>query len=92
MVITYYVGKGARITDSLMEIWIPEYQRFVILELRDVHVTHGRATNSWLNRPIYELRATYRGRPVQLYASRDAQTFGQVKRALLRALERAWAA
>jgi hypothetical protein len=34
-----------------------------------------------------ELRATYRGLQVQLYRTRDAQTFGQVKRALIRALE-----
>jgi Family of unknown function (DUF6232) len=40
-----------------------------------------------LSRPEYELCATYRGRPVQLYRSRDPRTFGQVKRALVRALE-----
>jgi hypothetical protein len=35
----------------------------------------------------YELRATYRGEPVLLYATSDDREFGQVKRGLLRALE-----
>jgi hypothetical protein len=39
------------------------------------------------NHPEYELRATYHGRLIRLYASRDPQTFGQVRRALLRVLE-----
>ncbi len=40
-----------------------------------------------LARPVYELRATYRQLPVQLFASQDPQAFGQVRRALLRAIE-----
>jgi hypothetical protein len=40
-----------------------------------------------INPPAYELRATYRGYQVQLFRSCDAQVFGQVKRALIRALE-----
>jgi hypothetical protein len=35
----------------------------------------------------YELRATYRSLDVQLYASADLTTFGQVRRGLMRALE-----
>jgi hypothetical protein len=38
-------------------------------------------------RPLWELRATYLGDPVELFSSTDVQTFGQVKRALIRALE-----
>ena len=38
---------------------------------------------------VYELAAVYRGRPVRLYRSTDIQTFDQVKRGLLRALEQA---
>ncbi len=37
--------------------------------------------------PIWELRAVYRGRPVILYATTDARAFGQIRRALIRALE-----
>jgi hypothetical protein len=40
-----------------------------------------------LNRPELELRATYRGYRVQLFSSRDAQMFGQVRRGLMRAIE-----
>jgi hypothetical protein len=35
----------------------------------------------------WELRATYRDRPVRLYASTDARVFHQVSRALRRAVE-----
>jgi hypothetical protein len=42
----------------------------------------------WILNPREQaLRATYRGYPVQLFSTRDPQTFGQVKRALMRALE-----
>jgi hypothetical protein len=40
-----------------------------------------------LRRPRYELRATYRGDSIQLFSTSDAQVFGQVKRALIRAME-----
>ncbi len=40
-----------------------------------------------LGRRDWELWAMYRGFPVRLYHSRDLQTFGQVRRALLRTLE-----
>lgn len=35
----------------------------------------------------YELRAVYRGEAVMLYATSNAQEFGQIRRGLLRALE-----
>jgi hypothetical protein len=38
-------------------------------------------------RPEYELRATYRGNSIKLLRTTDTQTFGQVKRALVRAME-----
>jgi len=44
---------------------------------------------TWMrtSRPPWELRALYRGEDVQLYSTPDALTFGQVKRALVRAIE-----
>jgi hypothetical protein len=43
----------------------------------------------WRAQPVErELMACYRDRPVRLYRSADARTFGQVQRALVRALER----
>src|SRR6266545_743185 len=41
----------------------------------------------WWNPPRLELRATYRDRPVRLFQSRDGRVFGQVMRALIRAIE-----
>jgi hypothetical protein len=38
-------------------------------------------------RPPWELRALYRGEDVRLYSTPDALAFGQVKRALVRAIE-----
>ena len=38
-------------------------------------------------RPRWQLRANYRGLEVCIYSTTDAQTFGQVKRGLIRALE-----
>ena len=39
------------------------------------------------SQPQWELRATYNGDGVKLYSTTDLQTFGQVRRALVRALE-----
>ena len=53
-----------------------------------VSASGGVAVVCWrLARPDLELRATYRGYQVQLFRTRDAQQFGQVRRALVRALE-----
>jgi uncharacterized protein DUF6232 len=41
----------------------------------------------WMRPLHWELRATYRGEDVALYASRDERVFNQVTRALRRALE-----
>jgi hypothetical protein len=42
---------------------------------------------AWRWPPALELAATYRGRAVILFATADEQEFGQVARALLRAIE-----
>jgi hypothetical protein len=39
------------------------------------------------HRPLWELRASYDGTDVQLFSTTNLQTFGQVRRALVRALE-----
>jgi hypothetical protein len=41
----------------------------------------------WRRRTVWELRAVYRGHPVVLLRTPDERTFGQVRRALVRALE-----
>jgi hypothetical protein len=49
-------------------------------------IAHGSSTFQ-LYPPPFELHALYQGRPVCLWYTRDALVFGQVKRALVRALE-----
>jgi Family of unknown function (DUF6232) len=44
-------------------------------------------TWSWRRGRIYELWAIYYGRPVCLFVTHDPTTFGQIRRALQRALE-----
>ena len=43
MVVVYYRGPTALITDRVLEVWCPDRQRFAIAELRDVHVVQGGA-------------------------------------------------
>lgn len=74
-----YRGPGALITDKVFEALTPQRQSFLINELEHLHVVRGR--------PL-EIRAFYRGQLIVLFHTRDRQVFGQVERALLRALER----
>jgi hypothetical protein len=53
----------------------------IIVTVAVVGVTHA------LRRPRWQLLATHRGTSICLYSTTDARTFGQVKRALVRALE-----
>jgi hypothetical protein len=95
--VTYYRSPLVLITDWEFRSDQPWPGQFCVRDLRDVSVTVGRADQyvgrppgmgglRW-NRTVWELRARYHGRPVLLYCSIDEQTFGQVKRALIRALE-----
>jgi hypothetical protein len=131
--ITFYLDRLVLVTDEVFEVNYPYRHRFVLNDLRDIHVVRGahdrlavtmagvagalwlglalgspflRTPAAWLaavalvatpsvlggacwrlRPPSQELRATYRGRPVQLLCTADARKFGQVKRALMRALE-----
>ncbi len=129
----FYRGHTLLITNDVVEVWWPSYQRFSVPELHGVYVfrdvtdpvvVRGIGASALMlvatgatwhfvpspvvaligvlvvlapllagsaclrtRRPPWELRAMYRGVDVQLYSSRDALTFGQVKRALVRAIE-----
>jgi Family of unknown function (DUF6232) len=131
--VVFYRGHTLLITNDVVEVWWPKYQRFSIKDLSEVYVFRdvadpvvargigasavmfvataatwqflqsmavllvgalvvlapgvvGAACIRTRRRP-WELRATYHGVDVQLYSSRDSLTFGQVKRALVRAME-----
>jgi hypothetical protein len=77
--ILLYRGPGALVTDEVFESLTPQRQSFRINELQYLHVVRGR--------PL-EIRAVYRGQLICLFHTRDRRVFGQVERALLRALER----
>ncbi len=76
---TYYRSPLALITHEIFEVRWPYPYRFRIVDLRDA---------CWrADRLGYELWASYQGMAVRLLVCRDAQAFGQIRRALLRALE-----
>ena len=91
----YYRGPHALITEDVLEVWSPQHRVFQISELTSMYVVDG---GSGWNRSLWarlrapsvpsELRATHRGADVLLFSSADAQTFGQVRRALARVRER----
>jgi Family of unknown function (DUF6232) len=131
--VVFYRGHTLVITNDVVEVWWPKYQRFAVKDLSEVYVFRDVAdpvvargigasavmvvatAASWqflpsmvvlligaltvlapgvvgaacirTRRRPWELRATYHGVDVQLYSSRDSLTFGQVKRALVRAME-----
>jgi len=59
-----------------------------ILALTVVVLSIAGAGSCWRTYPrTWELRAMYRGMNICLYSTIDQQTFGQVRRAMIRALE-----
>ncbi|NUR73360.1 MAG: hypothetical protein HOU81_21285 [Hamadaea sp.] len=78
---TYYRGPSAHVTHEVFLVRDPG-AAFAISELRDVHVEVYRS-----RRRVYELRAVYHGRSACLFRTTNERLFGQVKRALVRALE-----
>jgi uncharacterized protein DUF6232 len=78
---TLYRGPTAHVT---YEVFLSRDRgiAFAISALRDVHVEVYRH-----RRETYELCAVYHGRPICLYRTTDERLFGQIKRALIRALE-----
>jgi hypothetical protein len=84
---TYYQGPLALITHEVFVSCSPPLQRFQLTQLRAVGVVRGGPDRWYRRRPVWELVAGYQGAQVSLFATADKRTFGQVRRALLRALE-----
>jgi hypothetical protein len=92
---TYYGSTNYRccpnvlITHQEFCVEFPYPQLYRIRDLRDVGVstTDPRWTGTRGRHVVWELTATYHDRPVTLFRCADERTFGQVKRALVRALE-----
>lgn len=99
---TYFRNGDLVITDREVVILLEPPARFAIEELHQAGFATASAgtpaaepaTERRWNRSrwrpfarTWELRALYRGSTVCLYATNDKQTFGQVRRAMIRALE-----
>ena len=92
----YFRGREALITHRRF-ICHRSQQEFAIRELLHPHIVIGEATGAEprLTRPglrlgrrhSYEVHAIYRGQWVCLFRTTDLRLFGQIKRALVRALE-----
>lgn len=84
---TYYRGPDAVVTDRLFVWHTAPTKSFIVQDLQNVGLALF-ATAFWRMRPRrWELRATYQGHEVILYASCDTRVFNQVARALRRAVE-----
>ena len=84
---TYYRDEEVLITDRVFITAVPILMRFPIAKLRNAHVLRYPRRFPW-GRATHELRATYGGTELILFETDDETVFGQVRRALLRALER----
>ena len=84
---TYYRGDEVLITDQVFVTVVPVLMRFPIAKLHNPHVFRWPRRFPW-GPATFELRATYGGTDLILFETNDETVFGQVKRALLRALER----
>jgi hypothetical protein len=91
----YFRGQNALITHQQFICYHP-YQEFALRELLHPHIVIAEATGASPRltpalllgrRSMHEVHAFYRGRRVCLFRTTDLRLFGQVRRALVRALE-----
>jgi hypothetical protein len=81
--ITFYRARDIVITAEAIESFDGSTRR-----LSELHGIGRLVTREgWRRRRIYELRAVHRGREIVLYRTADRIVYGQVTRALVRALE-----
>lgn len=85
---TYYRGPDVVVNDQVFEVCGPQPLRFLVAKLRDVQVVRTTRRSSWGRATrAFELWAWYERDRVQMYSSPDERVFGQVSRALRRAIE-----
>jgi hypothetical protein len=81
---TFYRSSDIMVTSDHVDVLRPHPTRFRMTELRGAYIVrHGSSPR----RPLLEIRARYGGSDIRLFCTTDARTFGQVRRALIRALE-----
>ena len=76
--IYYPPRRGVVVTATYLQV---DQQRFAVRDLAAISRRRGGRRRGW------QLWAYYQGRPTLLWASTDETEFGQVSRALLRAVE-----
>lgn len=81
----FYRSPDVVVTTDHFVILRPAHIEYRIDFLRDVYVLEHPRTGR--TRPAQEIRAKYGRHDVRLFHSTDPRTFGQVRRALIRALE-----
>lgn len=79
----YFRGPDALITHLVFTSQHPHPRTFAISELQDPHIVIADTSR----RHSYEVHAFYRGQRVCLFRTPDERLFGQIRRALIRALE-----
>ena len=86
---TFYRSPDILVTSDHFSVLRPSPVQFRITDLKDAYIVrHGPPSL----RPQLEIRAAYRANDVRLFMTTDPRTFGQVRRALIRALEQSKAA
>lgn len=86
---TFYRSPDIMVTSDHFAILHPRQVHFRITELKDAYIIrHGSPSIH----PQLEIRARYGTSDVRLFMTTDSRTFGQVRRALIRALEQCKAA
>ena len=81
---TFYEGPDIMVTSDHVAVLTPSPMSFRLTELKGPYFfRHGSASIH----PRLEIRARYGTSDVRLFITTDARTFGQVRRALIRALE-----
>ena len=83
----YFRGQEVLITGREFIRMTPPAEVFAIRELLYPHVMVDERAGRRGRRHSYEVHAIYRGRWVRLVRTTDARLFGQITRALVRALE-----
>ena len=84
----FYRGPDVLITDQVFVVRRPYPIRFRIALLHAAYIISWEPKSWWRPANVErELRATYVSREVSLYRGGDPIVFGQIQRALLRALE-----
>ena len=81
---TFYQSPDIMVTSDHVAVLRPSEMSFRLSELKGPYIVrHGSGTIH----PPLEIRARYGSSDVRLFITTDARTFGQVRRALIRALE-----